>query len=622
MQSSSLPVSGIVQKNRQNRKLAQADHEIEFRRPPYLPVLPPGGLLYSTVVFVGRSMGTSFENACDTVYRSAASPKHANVLGRRLQDATDCIGDGTLSYQDVLMNHSVWGFYSRLVPASVEFGWTQRMTGDSMTGETSVVYPRLVYLGPSRSSRMKYCPMCASLDAKTSGFPIWRVIHQLPFVEVCAAHQVTLVHSCSHCGEVLDRGTHFRLPGQVCRSCGSQQAHHANRHSSASSPAALTKLCEEIFSGSQEYLRPENWLALVKDLQTKHSIEKLANDVHRQLENLYGREPNVAPHLVDAISKRSVVHQLSLLSLPRQFLSRILVGDQLTRMGLIDRSEASFQQHLTDADALELKAVEQGIPAGFVKLLLNGVSPLRLCRDYGGAYQQLVAFQGSIPPGFEVSERLHNWRASQREARKHALRLSMQPGYRAVLDEFVRLNPGCNLNAFRAAHPTEHKWLFVNDRPHLQAILPARIHTRGKTLEEKREKHRAVILDLLRENPQVSRTQIRLLGHSNSSDFLERNDKVWFDAMIPSRRRAVNKAVPSWYTGASPFVWPDTPLKGRYASTVDRRNCCKTYISQLIELNPQLTAKEVTTAGRVATLFLRQDSPKWLVKKLGEVKAR
>lgn len=618
MPSASLPVSEIVQKKSKNRKVGRADREIEFRTPPCVPVLPPGALVYSTVVFVGQSTSTAFHNACNRVYGAATSPKHANILGRRLQGATDCIGGGALSYGDMLMNHSAAGFYFRLVPASVELDWTQRRTGDSTTDGTSAAYPGFARLG-LRSPSMKYCPVCASLDTKTSGFPVWRVIHQLSFVEVCGIHRVTLVHSCSRCGEALDRGHDFRLPGQLCRSCGAHQTHHVSRPSETSPLVMLSELCEEIFSGGQEYLRPENWLAHIKDLQTKHSIEKIAKEVHLQLADRYGREPNVAPALVDAISKRSVEYQLSLLALPHQFLSRILVGERLAKMGLIDRAEAPTPQHVTAEHGLEVKAVEQGIPAGFVRPLLSGVSPAQICKDHGGDRNRLVAFQASIPPDFELGKKSEQWKANQLAEKKQVRRLAKRPRYRTVLDEFVRLNPDCKRHEFRAAYPEEAEWLFINDRPHFDAVLPARFHTYGKTLEEKVEMHQAVILDLLRENPKISRGQLVRSKQHRSYDFLRENANAWLDEMVPYRPMGANKALPSWYKGAAPFQWPDTPLKSRYVSTAERRSCCKAYISQLIELNPQLTAREVARAGSMATVFLRQDRPKWLVAKLGQV---
>ncbi|WP_177213681.1 TniQ family protein [Variovorax sp. YR750] len=561
---------------------------------------------------------TKFRNACNMVYGSAAAPKHANILGRLLQGAADCIGGGTLSYQDMLMNHSAVGFYSRLVPASVEFDWAQRMAGDLMTRRASAAYP--CFLVKLRSPSMKYCPVCANSDMKNTGFPVWRVIHQLPFVEVCSTHRVTLVHSCSHCGESLDQGRNFRLPGQSCCSCGARQAHSVNRQQAMSSLVILSELCEKVFSGSQKYLRPENWLLLVKALRAKHSIEKLTTEVHRRLENLYGRDSNVAPPLAEAISKRSVEAQLTLLARPHEFLSRILVGDQLARMGLVDRTEVVLQRPRTDECALEMKAVEQGIPAGYVGLLLNGVSPSRICQDHGASHERLVAFRASIPPGYQVSERLGQWKANRREAKKLGLQLAKRPQYRAVLDQFVKLNPGCRRQTFSAAHPYEAVWLRTNDRPYFDATLPAGFRSHGKSVQEKRAIYRALIRELLRENPQISRREIARSKYRRLSDFLGQHDKAWFDATVPYRSIGVSKAVPSWYAGPSPFIWPDSLLKRRYTSIVERRNCCRTYVSKLIELNPQLTVAEVKRAGYKATEFLRYDSPEWLAKKLANVK--
>jgi len=42
--------------------------------------------------------------ACNMVYGFGTSLRHANVFGHRMQSVTDCLGGGTLSYQDVLMN--------------------------------------------------------------------------------------------------------------------------------------------------------------------------------------------------------------------------------------------------------------------------------------------------------------------------------------------------------------------------------------------------------------------------------------------------------------------------------------------------------------------------------------
>jgi hypothetical protein len=393
-----------------------------------------------------------------------------------------------------------------------------------------------------------------------------------------------------------------------------------NRQQAMSSLVILSELCEKVFSGSQKYLRPENWLLPVKALRAKHSIEKLTKEVHRRLENLYGRDSNVAPPLAEAISKRSVEAQLTLLARPHEFLSRILVGDQLARMGLVDRTEVVLQRQRTDECALEMKAVEQGIPAGYVSLLLNGVSPSRICQDHGASHERLVAFRASIPPGYQVSERLGQWKANRREAKKLGLQLAKRPQYRAVLDQFVKLNPGCKRQMFSAAHPYEAVWLRTNDRPYFDATLPAGFRTHGKSVQEKRAIYRALIRELLRENPQISRREIARSKYRRLSDFLGQHDKAWFDATVPYRSIGVSKAVPSWYAGPSPFIWPDSLLKRRYASIVERRNCCRTYVSKLIELNPQLTVAEVKRAGYKATEFLRYDSPEWLAKKLANVK--
>lgn len=134
-------------------------------------------------------------------------------------------------------------------------------------------------LAPFASNVLRFCPVCADVDAHQFGIPHWRVAHQLPGVHHCPDHQTPLHGQCSKCTSTDTRG-HFRstqkwrLPGQACSECGHN---HFATVDIPPSPAYSLYLsyCSRIVRkdvGLSDFFRPDRRDLIFKNLFPKLKI--------------------------------------------------------------------------------------------------------------------------------------------------------------------------------------------------------------------------------------------------------------------------------------------------------------------------------------------------------------
>ncbi len=116
--------------------------------------------------------------------------KAGNILldfeGLWLRALSDAIGIDITSNQTLLSESS-------LLPLHNSFYSSQKQLTPSMSGKYSV--------RTEKSYRhLKFCPVCAMDDQKSTGFAYWRVAHQSPLVLRCSIHEVQFIYL---------EGTHF-----------------------------------------------------------------------------------------------------------------------------------------------------------------------------------------------------------------------------------------------------------------------------------------------------------------------------------------------------------------------------------------------------------------------------
>ncbi|MFZ4287531.1 TniQ family protein [Variovorax sp. HJSM1_2] len=72
-------------------------------------------------------------------------------------------------------------------------------------------------------SHMSWCNECLDEDVQTFGMPLWKVMHQVWFIDHCPRHKTPLLTSCNHCGQAFKQHQNcWLLPSEDCQWCGSK----------------------------------------------------------------------------------------------------------------------------------------------------------------------------------------------------------------------------------------------------------------------------------------------------------------------------------------------------------------------------------------------------------------
>lgn len=228
--------------------------------PTVAPLLPRGSLIYSAAVITKRLGG----------YKSNLLALE-RVYGHRREGAPIFYGSGanyiahnyfadSLTPDQVLRQHTLFGFYALGLSKSVEAKWARELKVGASLHATRYKKTSVSEMG---TGGLKWCPDCARSDHSEVGLSAWRVIHQLPFIQSCPAHGVPLIASCENCNKPLDAGDQFRLPGDSCPACGSEKFTSLPVTANKGHLSLVLK-CEEAFLARSDKFRPIAWAARMK----------------------------------------------------------------------------------------------------------------------------------------------------------------------------------------------------------------------------------------------------------------------------------------------------------------------------------------------------------------------
>ena len=181
------------------------------------PTLPPGATLHSLVTFLHRCQGSrSTERSCIQYYgRASESIEPGNPFGQGAQHLAEAVYGGEPSGLELIRRHTLLGLFG---PAMGEAWWGNRFRAPIADGIATRKFAPERWLGKPLS----WCPDCSREDIDQFGWAPWRVVHQVPFAHHCPSHGTALLAMCAVCNEPLDRGFHWRLPGDACRKCRGQ----------------------------------------------------------------------------------------------------------------------------------------------------------------------------------------------------------------------------------------------------------------------------------------------------------------------------------------------------------------------------------------------------------------
>lgn len=259
----------------------------------YVPFLRPGALIFTAIVWQYLLNGrASAQRAIEGVYGRVGGRKR-NILGDRVAYATRALFADSLSPEDVLHRHTLFGVYSRALSRSAADSWCKSLVaGERHTQPRSRV--RVASFGGLRLSTtdLRSCRSCVEQDEGEVGFPSWRVLHLLPALLHCPYHGDALVSEVA--GSVGDNMWEFRLPSTNGDDRKSQRTGPAS-----DGYAMYLRYWVELFEGRLQTVEAHSWANLM-DLVVERigGTKQAIGELTIQLTRSWGKRPE---ELVDML---------------------------------------------------------------------------------------------------------------------------------------------------------------------------------------------------------------------------------------------------------------------------------------------------------------------------------
>ena len=95
-----------------------------------------------------------------------------------------------LTKEEIIEKHTLWPFYKTFIPCERRPKIYNRM----ILGNGAIY--SIAGINASKMKKNKlgyYCPLCYKEDQSNYGFAIWRVMHQIPEVQICTKHKCYLI---------------------------------------------------------------------------------------------------------------------------------------------------------------------------------------------------------------------------------------------------------------------------------------------------------------------------------------------------------------------------------------------------------------------------------------------
>ena len=523
--------------------------EIESATPqaPWRSALPEGASLYSGLVINHRfTSSIGRVRSCKQIH---ASRRAFNPNGLNADAIAEGMFAGAKSAVDVLRDHTPFGFYSRVLDERVAARWASKLSGAAGHG----VAPFLKSQGVASPTAMsRWCPSCAAQDAGSTGLPLWRVVHQLPFLTHCPDHLEPLVSCCATCGIAFDGGGDFRLPTEACRACGGTVPLRCGQQLSVGM-ASFTRLCGETFRSAPSELRPRNWALIMRSAASRFGgaerlSERLRADILLRWEvTSIGEVPKV---LEQKMAEDFVLKETRLLAKPADILPRLIVLDALRHISgrtVLPNEHANAQRHANELPAsaslrdagLDDAAFSAGVAVGIVTLLLNGATIRDAAREASLSTHLLSRFlkrlSGDQQAAILSSDRLDDKRYAAwlrvRNRGSHDSIDSKRTAYRARVEAAVASHCGLTRTRANELCGSAVAWLREHDAAWLDRELPAtktqlsrKARSEGyrkiveRLIESSRPEHPVTVETVRRECPGA----VRWLGTYDLEWFRER----------------------------------------------------------------------------------------------------
>ena len=512
------------------------------------PTFPSGTWLYGWLVAVHRLNGRKFpgtwlQRAKDETRRTTVSGVNPSALTTALALASE---NGVGAPAELLHSHTLFGYYQRGLTAPLAQRWGEMLLSDKL-GRGPGPLQFLWKASLSARGRLRWCPVCASLEHEQGFLATWHSLHQVPYLHHCFIHGVPLVSQCAHCARILDRGWHQRLPSDPCRACGST----AFEGEVSKWPAGYWGVADLALrlARNEIGMRSDQWLQIcdsaarsaggMSNVTAAVRGEILARWSATDIGDICAtlKLPSLALDLHDARSAQYSPTLVERLIFADAFLSAGLAVP--SDFDLVDGTprvtEESGESALKSQIASLLDSEE--LPTEIAQDYLDGMPIKAICAKHSVTMRRLDRVRGKFPADLRAQADERRFRSASTKGNRRKGKPNFRgldprartEAYRELLESLVAADPEITKLELRRAAQIPYQHILLHDPGWIGRRLGSPIDRRTDAI---RARHRATAeaffsLDSRRRGSFQK-------AHGDAYAWLRRMDRSWFNKLLAS----------------------------------------------------------------------------------------
>lgn len=471
---------------------------------------------------------------------------------------------GQVSPETIVHRHTPFNFYSSFLSVEDEAKWLSAIVGGDLAKASTFRPPTKVGRIEALSPRL--CPACLCQDTYVHGVGHWRVGHQLPALLRCPWHRVDLHDRCADCGRELASKRSTHLPGDPCSHCMSTRTCRGTSVEITPGYVAMEGLVARALVGGAPELRPPVRVALADRVIHRRVGSRGLPDVVKRFLGTWS--VSTASEL--GVLLGCVVSESKLLGLfagvesaTTRTLQAAVIAFVLAHASADDlevctapagrpNAENLFDHERGDElDSQLLKAFcagasACGYPIEGARALAAGMNPRSVANRNLASPNVTKRFLATFPEDLQL--RYQTWVTARGRGPKSIPQDSAE-ARRVIRRRIVKaVKAGCTTrDSLNTRDHVSYKWALRHDPRWLDRLLPRQ---RGGGTRKWAASDRSLVRGLIVEAISGGITTRSALKLANLAlyGWAFRNDREWFNGVLPSRRpvqRTIGFSAPS-----------------------------------------------------------------------------
>lgn len=184
-----------------------------------IPLVPEYATMHSVISAWARCGRVDVKSA-RLRGNQASLLSHDLSLGAQAVKLESEVFHGSITAAQIVDRHTHVSLYASLMGLTQAPSWRAHLLSTPEHRDTWAVGIRR--LGTVEAPTLRRCPQCVAEDQIRYGCSHWRLFHQWPLAQHCAAHGVPLETCCARCRAPFTRVNEPRLADDPCPDCGSR----------------------------------------------------------------------------------------------------------------------------------------------------------------------------------------------------------------------------------------------------------------------------------------------------------------------------------------------------------------------------------------------------------------